>query len=212
MFNTINKRKNEAVAWMDLENFVMSLVMLPKNYVKDLKKIMAKKIDVNLEAEYKVPAYDPTTFQQMEICKFVASNILDTAFTCDDDIISSAEMLKKYYKHLCKFAHPTPMLYEFGYNSVNITNYQKQCFVKSEIIKSIYHSLLLYLNLFETNVFYNNTFTDLILNKYANQHDIIDSFVNLESDLIVMVMNKYKDIAINTSEGETVIVKKTTLH
>lgn len=212
MSKTINNRNNEVVTWKSLEDFVMSLVMLPKKYVKDLQKVMANKFDVILARDYKVPAYDPTTYQQMEICKFVACNILDTAFTCDDDIVSSAESLKKYYKHLCKFAHPTPMLYEFGYQCVNINKDQKDYFIKSEILKSVYHSLLLYLNLFESSVFYKLTYTGLILNKYAQCHDRIDSFVNLESDLIDRVMNNYKDVVVSTTEGETVIVKKTNPH
>ncbi|UTG94180.1 SEC-C metal-binding domain-containing protein [Geobacter sulfurreducens] len=212
MFKTINNRNNEVVTWKSLEEFVMSLVMLPKKYVKDLQKVMAKTLDVNFARDYKVPAYDPTTYQQMEICNFVASNILDTAFTCDDDIVSSAKLLKKYYKHLCKFAHPTPMLYEFGYKSVNINKDQKDYFIKGEILKSVYHSLLLYLNLFESSVFYKFTYTDLILNKYAKCNDRIINFVNLESDLIDRVMNNYKDVVISTTEGETVIVKKTSPH
>lgn len=209
---TINNRESGILTWASLENFVMSLVLLPKKYVKDLQKEMSTKLDVILERDYKVPAYDPTTFQQMEICKFVAHNILDTEFKCDDDIITSAELLKKYYKHLCKFAHPTPMLYEFGYKSVNINKEEKDLFIKSEIIKSVYHSLLLYLNLFETSIFYKYTYTDLVLNKYSKSPNKVTNFTSFESDLIDKVMNKYKDIVINTTEGETVIVKKTAPH
>lgn len=213
MYKTIAKQnENQIITWEGLENFVMSLVILPKKYVKDLIKEMPKKVNVELDKDYKVPSYEPTSYQQMEICKFVACNILDTDFKCNDDIVLSAESLKKYYKHLCKFAHPTPMLFEYGYKTVNINKKEKDYYVKSQILNSLYHSLLLYLNLFESDVFYSHTYADIIMNKLITSSEKIVKFVDFKSDIIETVMNNYKDVVVSTSEGETVIVKKTAPH
>lgn len=209
MYRTIAKQDNQVITWKSLEDFVMSLVILPKKYVKDLKKEMPKIVNVELDKDYRVPSYEPTSYQQMEICKYVAYNILDTGYKCDYDIVSSAELLKKFYSRLCKFAHPTPMLYECGYNFVNIDKSEKEYYLKGQILKSLYHSLLLYLNLFESEVFYGYAYTDLIINKYITCKGNIFNSVNLESNIIESIMNKYKDVVISTTEGETIIVKKT---
>lgn len=205
--NLIKQNDESLVAWKGLEDFVMSLVMLPKKFVNSLIGELPKSIKVNLENGYKVPAYDPTSYQQIEICKFVVSNIFDVGFKSDDDIALSAEMITKCYKVLCKFAHPTPMLFNFGYQSVNINKSEKENYVKSEVLKSLYHSLLLYLNLSESSIFYEMSFLKLIIDKYNTYKNKSSNTLFIESDIIENVMNKYKDIVVGPNDS--VVVRKT---
>lgn len=210
MARSIEKQKSsEFLTWEGLEDFLMSLVILPKKFANNLKKEMPKKVNIEIPQNYRVPSYDPTNYQQMEICKYVATNILDTRFKCEDDIVASADMLNKYYKFLCKFAHPTPMLYDFGYENIKISISEKENFIKSYILQAVYHSMLLFFNLSESECFYGYHFSGLVVSKYMSDKEPIKSFVNIDSKIIENVMNKFKDVIVPTSDGDILIVKKT---
>ena len=71
---------------------------------------------------------------------------------------------------------------------------------------------MLYLNLFESSIFYRCTYADLFLNKYNKCNNKITKKIIFKSDLIDRVMNKYKDIVVNTTEGEICIIKKPQAH
>lgn len=206
---SVEKQKSsEFLTWEGLEDFLMSLVILPKKFAANLKKEMPKKVRVEIPQNYRVPSYDPTNYQQMEICKYVATNILDTHFKCDDDIVASADSLNKYYKFLCKFAHPTPMLYDFGYENIKITLSEKDNFIKSYILQAVYHSMLLFFNLVESECFYGYHFSGLVISKYMSDRQAINAFVAIDSEIIENVMNKFKDVIVPTRDGDILVVKR----
>lgn len=216
-FNNLNSHieRNEnfyTVAWKELEAFAMSLSFCSKKsynqFIKGTKRIKG----FTLDKDYKVSPYEPTSYQQLSICKYVAANIVECDITFDKDIIAATDNLDKYYKILCKFVHPTPHILKESYDLLGVDWESIEIGLKEIILKCLYEALIIYSSLIENEIYYSCNFLNHNIIRLLARPGDLKGQVNIDKTFIDGVVNKFKDLVVETTKEKITVVKKTNPH
>ena len=106
----IGPKKPGFIGSGELEQFAIGLCFWEKKQLRKLGDILGKKFDQ--EKEYFSQEYDPSTKRLIETTIWVAENFDQAGWVKHKDLKIKIEKLGEYYKFLCKFIHPTPMLFK----------------------------------------------------------------------------------------------------
>lgn len=196
------------IFWGDLEDFAISLTAWSKKNIKIMSQLISCNFDILNEKNYNPLEYQPTTFQQFAIAKWVAGNFDKEKNCFDINLLSLIQEIEKLYRYLCKFIHPTPLMFPVDKGVKDYNDQDIILSVKITIINILDLCTTLYEKLSENQIFYFCRFQDLVedklkLSSYSQSLNIR----YIENDLIKDVMNRYKGLILKTTQGDIELVK-----
>ncbi len=193
------------ITFSDLEEFVLSLNYWPPKGLDKLKAITGKDISYLEQDDYNIQDYQPSTYLQFEILKFLSklstkTKSLDFAF--GKELVEMAD----YYKFMCKFVHPNPHMLP------HTTSELSSDVIKYGIQKGSLDALVNCISLSKKFIFgpkaYNARFDKLLLSLLPLSCSGNPIMINIApSEILNGIKRNYKGLTIQTASGPLEIVK-----
>ena len=193
------------IKFKELEEFVLSLNFWTRESLSELYCLTGIKMGHLDNDAYKIEDYQPSTFLQSSILKYLAKHsgskgALD--FTIDDEI----NQLDQAYRFFCKFVHPNSQLLPPVYKAD--TSLETVKFgVQKMSLECVDGCLSLFKKFFQDQRFYNVRF-DKLLYKFLPSYCAMDAQTILLKDAQILkgIKEKFKGMTIETNAGPEMIV------
>ena len=182
----------------ELEDFVMGICCWEKKQLGKLGKYLGKTFKV--DKEYLDQEYNPSTNRLIETTIWVADNFDQAGWVDNRNLKAQITSLREYYTFLCKFIHPTPMLFEIDscmkdINSKYSTHQDVVNASKIVYLEVFERCSILLDNLFHKDIFLNISFAEMIMCLSRSNNDLVNKkMLTIPLPFVTKFVNRYKGL------------------